>query len=152
MRPGELTVGRPRAPSTRSPDASGPFRCLLVEDNIFIRDLFVYGIRRYGRDRERLVTVEIAEDADTGWRMLEKGGYDMAIIDYFLPTRTGAELIAQIRGDARIADMPLVAMSVGGKEARDATITAGANLFLDKPIVMRELFVTLDRMTSLVLR
>jgi CheY-like chemotaxis protein len=152
MRPGEVTVGRSRVRSTRPLDASGPYRCLLVEDNAFIRDLFVYGIRRYGRDRERLITVEVAEDADAGWRMLEKGGYDMAIIDYFLPTRTGAELIAQIRDDARMADMPLVAMSVGGKEARDATIAAGANLFLDKPIVMRDLFATLDRLAPQVVR
>ena len=43
--------------------------------------------------------------------------------------------------------MPIVAISVGGAEARQASIAAGADLFLDKPLVMRDLFTTLDLLT-----
>jgi CheY-like chemotaxis protein len=124
------------------------YRCLLVEDNAFIRDLFSYGVQRYGRDRKRPITVEVAEDADSGWRMLESGDFDMAIVDHYLPTGTGADLIARIRGDARLLHMSVVAISVGGHEVRDATMAAGADLFLDKPIVMRDLFATLDTLVS----
>jgi CheY-like chemotaxis protein len=124
------------------------YRCLLVEDNAFIRDLFSYGVQRYGRDRQRPITVEVAEDADAGWKMLESGDFDMAIVDHYLPTGTGADLIARIRGNSRLSEMSVVAISVGGHEVRDATMAAGADLFLDKPIVMRDLFATLDTLVS----
>jgi CheY-like chemotaxis protein len=125
----------------------GPYRCLLVEDNGFIRDLFQYGVGKYGAVRKRGVSMDIAEDAEQAWRMLEAGDlYDMAIIDHYLPTQTGAELISRIRGAERTAKMSVVAISVGGSEVREATMTAGADMFLDKPIVMRDLFETLDKL------
>jgi FixJ family two-component response regulator len=42
--------------------------------------------------------------------------------------------------------MPVVAISVGGQDARDASMEAGADLFLDKPIVLVDLFDTLDKL------
>jgi hypothetical protein len=39
---------------------------------------------------------------------------------------------------------PIVAISVGGSDAREAAISAGADLFLDKPVVLRDLFRTLQ--------
>jgi CheY-like chemotaxis protein len=125
----------------------GQYRCLLIEDSAFVRDLFAYGVQRFERDRKAPVRVEIAEDADRAWHMLENERYDMAIVDHYLPTLTGADLIAKIRRDARMHDMSIVAISVGGSEAREATLAAGADMFLDKPIVLKDLFATLDRLT-----
>ena len=123
------------------------YRCLLVEDNSFIRDLFVYGMDKYGRTRGAPVSLALATDADQAWDMLAKADFDMAIIDYYLPTRNGSALIERMRALPRHADLPVVAISVGGAEAREASIAAGADLFLDKPIVMRDLFTTLDMLT-----
>ncbi len=125
-----------------------PYRCLVVEDNAFIRDLFAYGVQKYSTTRRRAVSVELAETADAAWQLLEKDNYDMAIIDHYLPSQTGAELIARIRSDPRLRELPVVAISVGGAEVRDITMAAGADLFLDKPIVLRDLFETLDKIAA----
>jgi CheY-like chemotaxis protein len=53
-----------------------------------------------------------------------------------------------MRSEPRLAEMPVVAMSVGGSEARAATLAAGADLFLDKPLVLKDLFSTLERLNS----
>jgi CheY-like chemotaxis protein len=131
---------------------SGPqhgYRCLLVEDNSFIRDLFSYGLDKYGRIRRTEVSLDLANDAEQAWDMLRAGRYDLAIIDHFLPVESGSELITRMRAEPDLRGLPVVAISVGGPEVRAASIAAGADLFLDKPIVLRDLFSTLDRLGSL---
>ena len=118
----------------------------MVEDNAFIRDLFAYGVRRYGSSRRREIHLAIAEDAESAWSMLGEQDFHMAIVDHYLPVQNGAQLIGKIRADPRLAAMPVVAISVGGQDARDASMEAGADLFLDKPIVLVDLFDTLDKL------
>ena len=138
-----LTQG-PAQPEERT----AGYRCLLVEDNDFIRDLFTYGLQRYARARSTDVTLELAGDAEAAWQMLEREQFDMAIVDHFLPARTGSELIARMRAEPRLSTIPVVAISIGGPEARSAAMAAGADLFLDKPVVLRDLFSTLDKLTG----
>src|SRR5262249_24349238 len=98
------------------------YRCLLVEGNRFTRELFAYGVQKYGHSRDRPITIALAEDAEEAWRMLEGEPYDMAIVDHYLPSHSGAELIARIREEPRLAGMSVVAISVGGSEIRAATL------------------------------
>jgi CheY-like chemotaxis protein len=141
-----LTRGGPR--EVPDPAASGEYRCLLVEDNAFIRDLFQYGMQRYCRMRGRELSLALASDAETAWEMLRGDRYDMAIVDHFLPAQTGSQLIARMRAEPCLSTVPVVAISVGGREACEEAMAAGADLFLDKPVVMRDLFSTLDRLTA----
>ena len=134
-------------PASRKGAASSPYRCLLVEDNNFIRDLFSYGMDRYGQARGAPVSLALAGDVEQAWEMLAGSEFDMAIVDFYLPTHSGSTLIERVRATPRLASMPIVAISVGGDEAREASIAAGADLFLDKPLVMRDLFTTLDLLT-----
>jgi two-component system sensor histidine kinase and response regulator WspE len=124
------------------------FHVLLVEDNHLIRDMFSYGIQKYFRGRENGVTVEHAPDGATAWKMLAEGACDLAIVDYYLPELDGAALVTRVRAEARLAGLPVVAVSVGGSEAREAMMTAGADLFLDKPLVLKDLFATLERLNA----
>lgn len=117
-------------------------RILLVEDNGFIRDIFEYGLRVFFAARGAY-TVDHAESAELAWQRIEDSEYDVAIVDYYLPGADGASLIARVRDEKRLAALPVVAVSVGGRDARDACIAAGADLFLDKPVVFRDLFNTL---------
>ena len=130
----------------RAREATRELRCLLVEDNQFVRELFTYGVHKYGGVRERSILMSAAEDAEEAWRLLQNERYDTAIIDYYLPTQTGADLIARIRGNPDTAHLAVVAMSVGDADVCDAMIGAGADLFLRKPIVMGDLFDTLDKL------
>jgi CheY-like chemotaxis protein len=142
---------RRRLSAILSPDRAGRgdttsnYRILIVEDNGMIGDMFSYGVSKYFKTRGG-VTVDVAEDGAAAWDRLVASSYDLAIVDYYLPVVNGAQLISQIRGDERVAGLPVVAISVGGDDARYASMSAGADLFLDKPIVLRDLFATLDRL------
>jgi CheY-like chemotaxis protein len=124
------------------------FHVLLVEDNNLIRDMFSYGIRKYFRGRPGYVTVDHASDGATAWQMLAAASYDLAIVDYYLPVLDGAQLVQRMRSEPRLRTVPIVAISVGGSEAREATLAAGADLFLDKPLVLKDLFATLERLNA----
>ncbi|MDB4943303.1 MAG: Chemotaxis protein CheY [Labilithrix sp.] len=125
----------------------GPSReisVLLVEDNRLIRDMFAYAVQRYFEQRNGTVRLGQAVDVDAAWSMLAAEPYDLVIVDYFLPTDHGASLIAKLRQDARFAKTAVVAISVGGHDVRQQTLKAGADLFLHKPIVLKELFYTIE--------
>jgi DNA-binding response OmpR family regulator len=122
--------------------ADRPYRVLLVDDSWLIRDMFAYGTAKFF-ERPGALAVDHAEDAEEAWAKLATSTYDLVIIDYFLPSEDGASLIARLRKDPRLARTPIVAISVGGRDAREATISAGADVFVDKPLVFRDLFNTL---------
>ncbi len=133
------------------PDTTDPprlYRVLLVEDNALIRDMFAFGIERYFTRHRGSVQVEYAPDALVAHRLLAEQSYDLVIVDHYLPAEDGATFIAKVRRDPRFATAPIVAISVGGSDARDATMSAGADLFLDKPLVLRDLFRTLQALTQ----
>jgi DNA-binding response OmpR family regulator len=124
------------------PADAAPYRVLLVEDSRLIRDMFAFGMARSVQPPGAVV-IDHAEDAERAWRKLCHAHYDLIIVDYLLPAEDGASLIARLRQDERLSHVPVVAISVGGRAARDATISAGADLFLDKPLVLRDLLHTL---------
>ncbi|HEX8107841.1 MAG TPA: response regulator, partial [Kofleriaceae bacterium] len=124
------------------PAADRPYRVLLVDDSWLIRDMFAHGTAKFF-DRPGTLAIDGAENAEEAWSKLAKSTYDLLIVDYFLPAEDGASLIARLRADARLARTPIVAISVGGRDAREATISAGADVFVDKPLVFRDLFNTL---------
>jgi CheY-like chemotaxis protein len=122
------------------------YRVLLVEDSKLIRDMFAFGIRKYFQGRESTLVVDHAGDGASAWTMLNDSAYDLAIVDYYLPMLDGANLVKRMRSSPKLRDVPIVAISVGGADAREATLAAGADLFLDKPLGLRDLFSTLERL------
>ena len=69
-----------------------------------------------------------------------------AQLDLFLPgALSGADLVRELR--TRRVDLPVIGFSVGGTAARRAFLEAGADLFLDKPIALRDVFATLERLS-----
>ncbi len=132
------------APAGSARSRARPYRVLLVEDNVFIRDMFAYGIGKFFQQRRGSVELDHAADAADARSKLANASYDLVIVDYYLPAEDGAAFISCLRRDPNFSHAPIVAISVGGREAREATISAGADLFLDKPVVLRDLFHTLQ--------
>lgn len=117
---------------------------LLIEDNQLIRDMFAYTVERYFGQRGGRVRLDQASDALEGRALLGQRPYDLVIVDHFLPGEDGASFIAKLRADPDLKMTSVVAMSVGGSEVRRATLEAGADIFLHKPIVLKDLFCTLE--------
>jgi CheY-like chemotaxis protein len=132
-----LTAPRPFA-------ARSELSVLLVEDNRLIRDMFSYAVCKYFRERSGVLHLDQADDAVSAWEKLAERRYDLVIVDYYLPMQDGATFIAKLRKEPRHADAPVVAISVGGSDVREATLSAGADIFLSKPLILRDLFQTLE--------
>jgi CheY-like chemotaxis protein len=121
-----------------------PYRLLLVDDSELTRHVFAARLEAYFRDRPRIVQVDLAADTRDAWRRLLSSDYDMLLLDYFLPNLNGDRLIVRLRNHARLHSLPVLAMSTGAGRARDATIAAGADFFLHKPVVIGDLLHTLE--------
>jgi CheY-like chemotaxis protein len=118
---------------------------LLLEDNQLIRDMFAYAVDRYFSQRARKVHLAQAATVGAAWKHLEaRRDFDLAVVDHMLPDETGASFITTLRRHGTFRRMPIVGMSVGGADVRSAMLEAGADLFLHKPIVLKDLFCTLE--------
>ncbi|GAB4516518.1 MAG: hypothetical protein Tsb0020_35140 [Haliangiales bacterium] len=135
-----------------SDDISYRYRVLLVEDNQITREAFALAVSKFFARPESGVSVDIVASGEEAWQQLQAEHYDLMIIDYFLPMFNGDQLIARLRKEPALAKLPVVAISVGGTEAKQASMDAGADMFLHKPIVLRDLFSTLSQLTLARLR
>ncbi len=130
----------PRSKAT-TPERARPFRVLLAEDNTHAAELFLHGVKRFchAKDLEILV-------ARTGQEALEKTEgkeIDFALIDYFLPVLNGAELVRALRKRLKFGKTPMLVVSVPSEGVREEALRAGADLYLQKPVLRKQLLSTL---------
>ena len=126
-----------------------PYRVLIVEDSEFVRDAFAFGVDRLVPKDVTGVSVELVNDSADALDRLFAERFDLAIVDYFLPTANGDRLISRLRGNPGLAGLPIFAFSGGGEDVRQASLDAGADLFLHKPVIMRSLFPTLVKLSAM---
>lgn len=122
-------------------------RILLVEDSRMVRQVFELGVARMIQSRCGPLTLDCAEDGERGWDRLCSADYDVAIIDCLLPGIPGPELIRRVRSDDKLQRLPVVAISVGGEAQQRWALEAGADVFVHKPIAVRDLLTTIERLT-----
>jgi len=128
------------------PAKGRPFRVLLVEDNQFAHKLFQHAVRRFHKSLPSPAALEIvsAQDGAEAVRLMEAEAVDLAIIDYFLPILRGDDVVRRMRQDERHRDTPILVISVGGDGVREEAMQAGADLYLDKPVLLKQLLNTLQ--------
>lgn len=120
-------------------------RILVVEDSALMRDFMQLGADRFVGSAVQ-VTVETTDSAEHALVYLGRQSYSLVLVDLFLPgLMDGAALVRTVRETH--ADLPVIGFSVGGEAARTAFLAAGADLFLDKPVVVKDVFSTLERLT-----
>jgi DNA-binding response OmpR family regulator len=117
-------------------------RILVVEDEAEIADFLVRGLREEG------FTVEHVADGDLASRALSGGGWDLVLLDWWLPAMDGLALLRRFRQTNR--STPVLFLT-----ARDAVpdrvrgLDSGADDYLCKPFAFAEL---LARVRALVRR
>jgi uncharacterized protein (TIGR02266 family) len=135
----------------RDPDlVSRVVRVLVVEDNPHVAELIRAGLkatalRSFGN--ELAFSFAIATNGADAVALLEQDAFDVAIIDVYLPIMDGAQVIARVRRELGLTDLPIIAVSAGGMSARDSAIVAGANFFLDKPMRLRQVVDTMRQLS-----
>ncbi len=117
----------------------GPPSVLIVEDDADIRDALAEILRDEGYE---VVGAGHGQDALTHLR----GGGRPALIllDLMMPVMNGWQFREAQVADATLAAIPVVVISADGAAAREA-VHIGADAFLQKPIELEELLVTVAR-------
>ena len=140
-------VARIRARDPRT--VSRLLRILVVEDNHHVASLIEDGlIGSARRDFGGGVTfaVQQAGDGRAAVELLRTDRFDALIVDVYLPVLDGAQVIATARTELGLAALPIIAVSAGGEPARRSALAAGANIFLDKPMRLRQVIATIQRL------
>jgi CheY-like chemotaxis protein len=123
---------------------------LIVEDNKHVCDLVRQGLAGSARREMQHVTFTFAtaENGAIALELLKTRTFDAAIVDVYLPVLDGASLIQQARTSLGLTKLPIITMSAGGDGARNAALKAGASVFLDKPVRLREVVATMRQLLS----
>jgi DNA-binding response OmpR family regulator len=114
----------------------GPPRILAVDDDPDILRLVDRTLRSAG------YVVELARDGREAEEKLEKGRYDLVLLDAMLPHVHGFEICARLKASARNRTLPVILCSAvykGWRYANDAREAFGADDYLEKPFHLPEL-------------
>ena len=127
-------------------------RVLIVEDNPVIRDLFMLGVDRLEEQlhlTQEDFQVFQAEDGASAWEHIATKGVDLIVVDLYLPVLNGLELIKRVRDNPETAHTRILAISASIQDARDRSLIAGADLFLQKPLRLVDLLDSLKALLKL---
>jgi DNA-binding response OmpR family regulator len=114
----------------------GPARILAVDDDAEILRLLDRTLRSAG------YAVELARDGREAEEKLQKGRYDLVLLDAMLPHVHGFEICARLKASARTRALPVILCSAiykGWRYASDAREAFGADDFIEKPFHLPEL-------------
>jgi two-component system copper resistance phosphate regulon response regulator CusR len=117
-------------------------RLLVVEDEDKIARFLIKGLREEG------YTVEHAVDGRSAWLALKSGGWDLVLLDWWLPGEDGLTLLQRLRqSDRKTPVLFLTARDAVSDRVRG--LDAGADDYLCKPFSFDEL---LARVRALIRR
>jgi CheY-like chemotaxis protein len=143
-----LTVVLDNADGRAPPPHAGPagtsasvkrLKILSVEDNPFGRVVLNAVLQELGHQ------VEFIGRGEEALGRLERGVFDLVLMDMVLPGIDGIEAIRRIRSSGGVASrLPVIGVS-GRGEDEAAARAAGADAFLLKPVSPRELALALAR-------
>lgn len=130
--------------------ARSVLRVLIVEDNPVIRDLFLLGMNKLKSQLpgDPIIEVQQAEDGAQAWTLLVKGGVDLLVVDLYLPVLNGLDLIKRLRDNDGLKDIKILAISASIQDARDRSLGAGADQFLQKPLRLTDLMLALKELVA----
>jgi OmpR-family two-component system manganese-sensing response regulator len=107
-------------------------RILLVDDEVELTDPLSRVLTREG------YTVDAAYDGTNGSQLAYEGNYDLLILDWMLPGKTGLEICQQLRRTGKVTPV-LFLTAKDTLDDRVEGLDAGADDYLVKPFELREL-------------
>ncbi|QDP20550.1 response regulator [Sphingomonas xanthus] len=116
---------------------------LVVEDNALNIKLFCDLLNAHGHETQPVTDSREALEAARAFRP------DLVITDIQLPYVTGIELMQQLRADAELAHVPIMAVTAYSAQGDDERIrAAGAQAYVSKPISVVRFAETVDELLA----
>lgn len=114
------------------PSEERPRRVLIVEDDRDLTEVVALHLRSEGYD------VTVVHDGDAGVDRFADGAWDVVLLDWMLPGRSGLDVLRKIReGDDRT---PVMMLTARGEEADKVLgLELGCDDYMTKPFSLREL-------------
>jgi two-component system response regulator VanR len=111
-------------------------RVLIVEDELFLAEAIRDGLRL------EAIATDIAGDGDTALQLLDINDYDVVVLDRDIPGPNGDE-IARILSSRSPSPRILMLTAASRLDDKEAGFESGADDYLTKPFVLRELVLRL---------
>ena len=127
----------------------GGFKVLLVEDNPLVVEMYSYVLKKLATSELRgkvPMEVHFAANGHAALRALGEGGFHLMLTDLYMPVMDGFALIQKMRADPKLRDIPVVAISGGGREAESRARAEGVEVYLRKPVRFAEVLETVKRL------
>jgi CheY-like chemotaxis protein len=120
-------------------------RVLVAEDNPFNQQLVGHLLRRQGHE------IWVASDGREALAALERGGFDLMLLDVHMPGCDGFQVIDALRRreQATGGHVPVIALTARATRSdRERCLQAGMDDYLSKPIAAAELFRVMERVIA----
>lgn len=116
---------------------------LVAEDDELIRDFVVRILASAGH------CAHPVDNGDEALAELQKGGYDIAILDVLMPGPGGLEIAERYRGTHE-KSIPIVVLTASAirSSRSDHLASSGVNVLLTKPVTRHELLDTIEKVAA----
>lgn len=127
----------------------GGYRVLLVEDNPLVVEMYSYVLKKLATAELRgkvPMEVHFAADGHTALQALAQASFHLVLTDLYMPVLDGFALVQKMKTDPRLRDIPVVAISGGGREAESRARAEGVEVYLRKPVRFAEVLQTVKQL------
>ncbi|WP_416147879.1 response regulator transcription factor [Salipaludibacillus sp. HK11] len=114
-------------------------KILVADDEEILRMLIVDTLEDEGFD------IDEAENGAEALAMLEKGNYDLTILDYMMPEKTGIEVVKSLSDEVKKSTRLVMLTAKAQAKDKQEAIEAGADYFMAKPFSPSELVVMIKQ-------
>jgi len=89
---------------------------------------------------------DIASSVNEGWDLIKEKTYDLVFVDLNIPGVSGFELLQMIKKDRKTKKIPVIVISAMPENSLvEDVLKAGAQLFLEKPVALDELYSVIEK-------
>ena len=135
----------PPTTARERPDHIAPLRILLAEDGLVNQKVAVSLLEQRGHQ------VTVANNGQEALAALERGSFDVVLMDVQMPTMDGFEATAHIRRKEKASGThtPIIAMTAHAmKGDRERCLEAGMDGYIPKPIRAKQLYEAVEGMAT----
>lgn len=120
-------------------NANSKYKILVIDDDISIVELLEVNLKSAG------YKVEIAFDGEMAMELIERGKFDLIILDIMIPKIDGYEICRRLRKKDTTMMTPVIVLSAKNKPVdKIAGLKLGADEYVTKPFDVEELITRVD--------